>query len=69
MDSFKEFREINEGKNAISDIKSATRLMTRIKKLALKIQRSKDSSEQLRMIGIQNGYIACMLNMNAISSA
>ena len=69
MKLFNEFREIAEGKYTIPDIKEATNLLRKITKLALKIQKSKDTAEQIKMIGIQNGYIACMLSLSATIEA
>lgn len=64
MKTFEEFREIAEGKYKAPDIKAAAKLLLKITNLAIKIQRSKDTSEQIKMIGVQNGYIACMLSLN-----
>ena len=69
MKTFEEFREIAEGKYTKSDVRYSTSLMNKIKKLAIDIQKSKDTSDQIKMIAIQNGFIACMLSRNAAVNA
>ena len=53
-----EFQKVSEGKNKLSDAKVSTSWSNKVYNLSKQIIRSKDQSDQLKMIGLQNGYIA-----------